>query len=146
MLDKVIISDASIEHIESLRELMIDLGYDTTLEEMEERFKVIYSHPDYKTFIASVNNKVVGMTGTMQSHFYEQNGKCVRILALVASRSSRQTGIGKTLIDAVESWAKQIGATSVLLNCSIREERDRAHEFYNKRGYTVRSLGYIKRV
>ena len=110
------------------------------------RYSSISSHPDYKTFVACSGRIVTGMAGAMQSFFYEQNGIYVRVLALVTVPSFRYQGIGNALLEVVEKWASGIGAKSVLLNCGNREERQAAHDFYQKRGYVIKSSGYLKRL
>jgi len=143
---QLVIKEAVKEDVIALSYLMQELGYETSLEEMQVRFDHIHNHIDYKTFIAWLDKKVVGMAGTTQNYFYEQNGKYVRVLALIVNHSYRHRGIGKILLEAVENWAIEIGATSVLLNCGNRDERKQAHEFYNSRGYEVKSSGYIKKL
>lgn len=125
---------------------MKDLGYQSSPEEMQVRFDHIHNHMDYKTFIAHIDKKVVGMAGASQNYFYEQNGKYVRVLALIINHFYRRRGIGKILLETVENWAKEIGATSVLLNCGNRNERKEAHKFYQNRGYQIKSSGYFKKL
>jgi GNAT superfamily N-acetyltransferase len=145
MQTKLSIRDAGKEDAEAMSKLMTDLGYHTSSEEMLERFEHIAQHADYKTLLACIDDGVVGMAGAMQSYFYEQNGTYARLLVLVTSPSHRQLGIGKALLQAVEDWARKINASSVFLNCGNREERQQAHPFYKKHGYTVRSSGYFKK-
>jgi len=143
---QLIIKDATAEDILALAGLMNDLGYPTTPEEMGLRFGHIFNHSEYKTFVVCLNEEVVGMAGVTQNYFYEQNGKYVRVLAFVINHSYTRKGIGKLLLKAVENWAIEIGATSVLLNCGNREERNEAHKFYQDRGYQIKSYGYFKKL
>lgn len=142
----ILIRDATKDDAVALANLMNELGYPTSLEEMEIRFKNIYDHPDYKTLVACANNQIVGMAGVVQNYFFEQNGKYVRIVAFVISNSYRNKGIGKQLLQAVEVWAKKTGATSIFLNCGNRDERKHAHKFYQDNGYQIKSSGYVKRL
>ncbi len=142
--EQIIIRQAVKDDFLSLSELMNYLGYKTTTEEMQERYENISSHDDYKTFVASIGNKVVGMAGATKNFSYEHNGKYVRVIALVINPAFRQKGIGKELMQVVENWAKEVGASIILLNCGNRDERKQAHEFYTHIGYTVKSSGYIK--
>lgn len=144
--DQIVIRHAFKDDFLSMGTLINDLGYKTTSEEMQKRFENIRNHSDYKTFVASMNGKIVGMVGATQNFSYEQNGKYVRVIALVINPSYRQKGFGTKLMQIVEDWAKEIGASSVLLNCGNREERKQAHDFYNYLGYTIKSTGYIKKL
>src|SRR5688572_4388145 len=107
---KIIIREAQQPDIFALSELMNELSYDTTLDEMKVRFENIQNQRDYKTFVAAVDTDILGMVGLMKNCSYEQNGIYVRVLALVTRSSFRQKGIGKKLMDAAENWAKEIGA------------------------------------
>lgn len=71
----ILIRDATEDDLEALANLMNELGYPTTLEEMKMRFHHISNHPDYKTFIVCTENEIVGMAGLTQNYFFEQNGK-----------------------------------------------------------------------
>ena len=143
---KIIIRQAETGDISALTELMNELGYTTTMDEMKTRFENIQNHPDHKTFIALTDSKISGMVGVTKNFSYEQNGIYVRVLALVTHSRFRKRGIGKKLMEVAENWAKEIGAEKVLLNCGNREERAIARLFYEKIGYQVKSSGFIKKL
>ena len=143
---KIIIREAEPSDIFALTELMNELGYDTTMDEMKTRFENIQDHKDYKTFIAIDETEILGMVGLSKNYSYEQNGIYVRVLALVTRSRFRQKGIGKKLMDVAENWAKEIGADKVLLNCGNRDEREIAQLFYKKIGYQIKSSGFIKKL
>jgi GNAT superfamily N-acetyltransferase len=92
-----------------LSDLINDLGYVTSYDEMQKRFENIHNHSDHKTFVASIDKQIVGMVGATQNNSYEQNGKYVRVIALVTNPLFRQKGIGKKLMQVVEDWAKKLG-------------------------------------
>lgn len=142
----IIIREAEPTDVFPLTELMNELGYDTTINEMKTRFENIQNHMDYKTFLATDGTVILGMVGLSKNYSYEQNGIYVRVLALVTRSNFRQKGIGKRLMDVAENWARDIGASKVLLNCGNREEREIAQLFYNKIGYQIKSSGFIKKL
>ena len=78
---KLIIREAEPEDIFALTQLMNELGYDTTIDEMKIRFENIQSHKDYKTFVLTIDTQVSGMMGLTKNYFYEQNGIYIRVLA-----------------------------------------------------------------
>ena len=145
-LTSLIIREAEQSDIFALTGLMNELGYETTEDEMNIRFKKIHNHNDYKTFIASIDNQILGMVGLSRNYSYEQNGVYVRVLALVTSSTFRGNGIGKKLMEKAEGWAREIGADTVLLNCGNREERTIAQQFYLKIGYEIKSSGFKKKL
>ncbi|WP_267879771.1 GNAT family N-acetyltransferase [Pontibacillus marinus] len=58
----------------------------------------------------------------------------------------RRKGIGKILIEEVESWAEKQGAIAITLNSGNRSERAEAHQFYSSMGYTSKSIGFGKKL
>ena len=142
----LLIRQANKGDINVLTTLMNELGYNTLPEEMAERFNNIILQPNYNTLVACYKGTVAGMIGASHHYFYEQNGSYIRIVALVTLEAFREMGIGHALLQAIEHWAKEIGATSILLNCGNREVRKKAHEFYHKRGFESKSIGYLKKI
>ncbi|MBT1696663.1 GNAT family N-acetyltransferase [Fulvivirgaceae bacterium PWU4] len=132
--------------LNSLTGLTNELGYVTTIEQMKARMETILLLPDYWTFVAVVNNKVVGYVGVNKNYFWEQDGCFIRIQALVVSQQHRRLGIAQKLVETVEMLARQLGARLIILNCGNREERRQAHQFYPKMGFEPKSTGYVKRL
>ncbi|WP_245830958.1 GNAT family N-acetyltransferase [Sediminibacillus massiliensis] len=130
--------------VDQLADLMGELGYPTTVDEMRERFKKIHSNPLYCTFIAEHDGKVAGMVGMMKGLPYEKNESYVRIVALVVHSVYRNQGIGESLMKAAEEWAKSQGASKLVLNSGNREERKKAHQFYISRGFEGKATGFYK--
>jgi GNAT superfamily N-acetyltransferase len=143
---QVIIRDAHEGDIEALTMLMNDLSYPTTVAEMQERFKPIAVHPDYRTILAVVDDEIVGMAGLHKGNFYEKNGMYLRILAFVVKQNIRNKGIGKILIKASEDWAMGQGLHAIIINSGNRDDRKVAHVFYHKMGYTIKSSGFVKQL
>lgn len=140
------IREAEIKDIVALTDLMNELGYETTADEMKTRFTNIQNHPDHKTFVAVVNGQIAGMAGMTKNYSYEQNDIYIRVIALVVNHAFRKKGVGKVLMETSEAWAKEIGANAVLLNCGNREERTAARQFYQKIGYEIKSSGFVKKL
>ena len=143
---EVIIRDAHEGDLEAITLLMTDLSYPTTLEEMQERFKAIVAHPDYRTTLAVIDDEIVGMAGLHKGNFYEKNGMYLRILAFVVKRNVRNKGVGRILIKASEEWAAEQGLNAVIINSGNRDDRKAAHVFYHKMGYTIKSSGFVKQL
>ena len=144
--NELIIRDARIEDIQALALLMDDLGYPTHVEQMQTRFNRINSHPDYKTIVAELNDEVVGMAGLCKGIYYEMDGIYMRIVAFVVKESCRKMGIGKKMILAAEHWAVEQGLNTILINSGNRAERQTSHLFYEQMGYSVKSLGFVKKL
>src|SRR6187402_2507623 len=118
-----LIRDAHENDIPQLSVLITQLGYPCTAEEIRVRYTAITDKPDYRTLVITNGDEVIGMAGVTHGPWYEKNGTYVRLLAFVVSENYRGQGIGKLLIQAVEEWAKEIGANSVVLSSGNRDER-----------------------
>lgn len=139
--------EATSYDIPALTDLISQLGYPTSVEQMTSRFSAISNHADYQTILANDETETVGLIAMTKSLSWEYDGCFVRIIALVVRQSARQRGVGELLIHAAEQWATEIGATRLILNCGIRTERAAAHLFYPKMGFTATTTGvYSKKL
>ena len=132
--------------LNSLTVLTNELGYPTSVEQMKIRMEQILQLDNYWTFVAVVDNQVVGYVGLNKNYFWEQDGHFVRVQALVVKKEFRRHHVGQLLIETAEMHARQLRSRLVILNCGNREERNAAHQFYPRMGYEGKSTGYIKRL
>lgn len=138
----VAIRRAEIADAAALADLMTQLGYPTRASEMEMRMEAIRADRNYATFVALSEGKVCGMIGTFSCYTYEHNNPSARILALVVSEKMRGQRVGEALIGAAERDLAQRNIRRVAVNA--RFERKRAHEFYEKLGYTKNGFRLVK--
>jgi len=132
--------------IPELASLMNELGYPTSTQEMRIRYMALAAHPDYTTWVAEMDNQVIGMIGLIRQLYYEKNGIYIRIGALVINSHYRKKGIGKLLMQKAGEWAVETGASQVLLNSGNREERKDAHAFYQHLGFEPKTTGFVKTI
>lgn len=145
MNDKTtIIRQATPADVPALAALMNELGYTTTVAEMQARYELIQSHPDHATWVAVCHNEVAGMTGLIKNIYYEKNGLYIRVGALVVSSAYRKMGLGKALLQKAADWANELGIKQLYLNSGNREERKEAHAFYQHLGFEPKSTGFVK--
>lgn len=144
--EDILIRKFQSKDISFLTELTNELGYPTSVEQMTLRMNTIVELKNYWTFVAVIQNVVVGYIGLNKNYLWEQDGYYIRIQALVVGSKFRKLGVGKELINSAEELAKQIGTNLLLLNCGNREERKVAHKFYQQVGFEQKSIGYIKRL
>ena len=69
---KTIIREAEPTDIFDLTELMTELGYATSIDEMKTRFENIKNHKDHQTFVATDGKEILGMVGLSKNFSYEQ--------------------------------------------------------------------------
>jgi GNAT superfamily N-acetyltransferase len=143
-IERLVIRSALSQDIPGIAELMTELGYPTSSEEMLARYDQIAIHPDYRAIVAVTDKHLVGMIGLIRCHYFEKNGTYVRIAATIVKSEFRRHGIGRKLMQSAENWAAEVGANSIMLNCGNRPERAEAQLFYSGLGYQLKSSGFIK--
>lgn len=139
-----IIRLATAKDVPDLAALMNELGYPTTVDEMQQRFDLLQPHADYCTWVAVCNNQVAGMVGLVRSIYFEKNGWYIRVGALVVNKAFRKMGLGKALLQKATDWAIECSITQIHLTSGNREERIDAHAFYKHLGFEPRSTGFVK--
>ena len=143
-MENLIFRDAVFSDCESLAFLMAQLGYPTTTQQMQDRFAVIKKQEDYKTIIAEMDGKIIGMSGMIKLYFWEQDGFYLKIQAFVIDKAYHRKGIGKLLMYECEKYARLKKAKVIALTSGNRSEREDAHHFYPAMGFTASSTGYKK--
>jgi len=135
---------AEMNDAAALAQLMRELGYETTMPEMQTRMARIAADERYRTFVALGDGKVCGMIGTFSSLSYEHNDLGGRILALVTLRTMRRHGIGSALIASAEQDFAQRGIRRIAL--TTRLSREDAHKFYESLGYRRNGWRFVKQL
>jgi RimJ/RimL family protein N-acetyltransferase len=87
---------------------------------------------------------VVAYVRTVEACSVMAARKCVILDALVTHPDHRRTGVGRSLVRAVENWARERGATAVEIG--VHEFNREAREFYERLGYTTQTRRLEKRI
>lgn len=139
----VFIRYANEKDLADLTSLITELGYKTTESEVICRLSKLNSNPDYHTLVAEIDNQVVGLLGLHIGIAYEFTGCYGRIVCLVVDHHYRKNGIGKQLIARAKKIVIEQGGNAITLNSGTRTEREDAHRFYLKNGFTAKSTGFV---
>jgi GNAT superfamily N-acetyltransferase len=115
--------------------LSTQLGYPSTPDQIERRFALVAEAPDARVWVAECGEgNVVGwihLFGTRQV----ESDPGAEIGGLVVDESTRGRGIGRALLEAAESWARERGYRAISVRSNV--VRSSAHDFYKSRGYDV---------
>ena len=133
---------AKLSDAPALASLMCKLGYETVSDEMRPRLKSILRDARYSTFVAKIGKELCGMVGTLTHMSHEHNDPSGKIVALVASKKQRRSGVGRALIAAAEKDFAKRNVTRVTL--TTRLERHEAHRFYKALGYSRTGFRFAK--
>ena len=110
-----------------------EMGYDFPAEETAQNLKRLLDDPRSKIYVAVVDEQVVGYIHAADYDLlYAPHMK--NILGIAVVKRYRNCGIGRALLQAVESWSGDTGASAVRLVSS--ESRTGAHAFYRSCGYS----------
>jgi GNAT superfamily N-acetyltransferase len=122
---------------EAAGRLIGELGYPLTREETKRRIAMVLQAVDHRTWVYEDDGAVVGILHAFHRPAFD-NPPEVMVQALVVSGSHRSKGVGEALMRVAESWAHEMGCGSVSLYSRV--DRDRAHQFYERLGYTKASV------
>lgn len=138
------IRSMKIEDVFQIEQLMNQLGYPSSVTQLQNRFQKIMDLHDYQTLVAEIDSTIVGLIGMAKQFAYEFDGPYVRVMALVVHEDYRGMKIGHNLMQAAENWAVENECVAVTLNSGNRPERIGAHQFYERLGYVGKSTGFSK--
>lgn len=118
--------------VDRVADLLTQLGYPSTPQQIARRFTRIDGRDDQALLVADDGNGVVGWMH-VGAHPYLESDDSGEILGLVVADGQRSRGIGAALVGAAETWATEHGCQ--VLRVRSRITRDRAHAFYERGGF-----------
>jgi GNAT superfamily N-acetyltransferase len=116
----------------SIADLCIQLGYDTSKEEVEPRLKKALGDERNITCVAEVDGKTVGWLQVAMKQTIE-SGEYAEITGLVVDKASRGKGIGRILVEHAEEWARKVGQQRIRVRMNVI--RKDAPLFYRALGF-----------
>ncbi|MEI5994664.1 GNAT family N-acetyltransferase [Candidatus Enterococcus mansonii] len=129
----MMIREAKIEDIEAINQLNTYLlNHEYRFEEAKEQLSYILSSPVNKLFVQEAEGKVVGYI-QLSEYVCTYGPKLMNVMALVVDETLHGQGLGKSLLNHAEQWAKEAGVKGIRLNSGV--ERTEAHKFYEHQGY-----------
>ncbi|GAB3424977.1 GNAT family N-acetyltransferase [Flindersiella endophytica] len=139
----VAIRPATLTDAAAVTGLLHQLGYPAnTVPEVRERLAVWAASPSDASVLVAVagadgcgreRERVVGVVAVAAVPYLEKPGRWARIVALVVADDARSQGVGRRLVSAAETAARDLGCVATELTSARR--RVRAHAFYRANGY-----------
>jgi len=135
----VTIRDAGSADAEAIAELLGQLGYPTEPAAIGPRLERLGIVGD-RVVVAELDGQVTGLAHLQVSPTIEHERPAAKLGALIVDESRRGEGIGRALVEAMETEARARGCGVFLLTTS--ERRDDAHEFYERLGLELTGRRY----
>jgi GNAT superfamily N-acetyltransferase len=117
---------------ERVADLTTQLGYPATAADIARRFARIGGASNQALIVADEGGEAIGWIH-VALHANLETDTSAEIVTLVVDERHRGRGIGKSLVEAVESWA--IAKDCRALRVRSRIARERAHAFYERDGF-----------
>ncbi|MBU2510006.1 GNAT family N-acetyltransferase [bacterium] len=134
--------DATVEDSSVIADLMTQIDFPNTPEEMEQRLNELLNLPDYHAIVAEKDGKVIGMLGVFLGRKFEKKDLFGRILTMAVDKEYRFKGIGGLLMEQAEKWLISKGANLVVIYSG--EDSSSAHGFYKQQGFQKSGVRFIK--
>jgi GNAT superfamily N-acetyltransferase len=100
--------------------------------EWEQRAAAGSEGSDRTTFVAAVDNEVVGLVGGYRE---EPSSATVELVSMWVAPHARKRGVGAALVDAVIGWAAATNATTIGL--WVTRGNTPAERLYNSKGFVT---------
>ena len=115
-------------------ELATQLGYSTSAAQMGTRLAGLLDRPDHVVLVAERDDRVVAwIHGTVR--LLVESDPYVEIGGFLVDEAHRGQGIGRGLLQALESWALGRGYRRLRVRSNVL--REDARRFYQGRGFAV---------
>ena len=137
---EVSIQSGGKEHLKGIHGLVLDWGYSVSEPATLEWLHTLLNSPNHDIFVAVSNDSVSGWA-VVEKRILLGEGYICEITGLVVSSESRRLGIGKLLVNAVETWSKNLGLSRVVVRSNLN--RLESHEFYPSVGFELTKTTHV---
>jgi GNAT superfamily N-acetyltransferase len=120
------------------------LGYPCLPDEALARMRAVAAEHDQALLVAERDGHLCGLLALDLMYYLPLGARTCRITTLVVATTHQGEGIGRELLQAAETWARQAGAARI--EVSSAAHREKAHAFYRACGYSDGSVRFVKRL
>jgi GNAT superfamily N-acetyltransferase len=118
-----------------------ELGYPSSINDIETRLPALLSSADHLVLVAAdANDRAVAWLHASARRQLESEA-FVQIAGLVVAEPHRNKGLGSRLLAHAEAWAHKNGVPLVRVRSNVI--RTRAHSFYIRAGYSLVKTSHL---
>jgi GNAT superfamily N-acetyltransferase len=120
---------------EQIAQLSGELGYPSTAAQVATRLRQLKPTSKHAVFVAESPDAATGLIGWVHvsvAHLLECDMRA-EVNGLIVAEGQRSAGAGAKLLEAAEEWARRRGCRGMNVRSNVI--RERAHKFYERRGY-----------
>ena len=132
---------ATIDDAAEIARLSAELGYPSSVQQIEERLSSLLANPDQFIAVAGHSGGVLVGWVAAESRLLLESGRRGEITGLVVEAATRRSGVGARLLAAVESWAENRGHASIVVRSNV--SRTESHPFYVAHGYSQTKTQHV---
>lgn len=111
-----------------------ELGNPVNADNTALHYDRIKDDERYKTFVALIEDEVVGFVSSVQSFAIGFEGSFMQITGIAVKKEMQHKGIGTKLLLHMKDYARANGVYNIGLNSGYK--RTAAHAFYQRNGYS----------
>lgn len=141
---RYLIRKAAESDAEGISHLLEQLGYELSAGSVVGRLRK-YRETGGSVWVASEGTRVIGFLSFHTLQYFHAEGIGGRITAMCVDRENRRRGIGRALLNAMESVAEGLGCQRVEVT-SGNHRKDEAHKFYEASGYAFWTGRFLKQI
>lgn len=138
------IRDAVAADASGVAALLGELGYPSSEEQARARIERIGSRDDCRIRVFAEGDAILGLISMQLIHAIEHDVPVLHLTALVVASAARRRGVGRTLIDDAEAFARRSGCARINVGSGLR--RADAHAFYESIGFTRSGVRFRRTV
>ena len=144
MLAPMQVRSAASTDAESIADLMRQLGYELSPEEVLSKLELIEASPDDRVFIAVEGGRLIGCLSAHSHELFHVEGRLGRITSLVVDQVARNRGVGRALVE--EALKHFRAAACIRVEVTSGDHRESAHAFYKALGFAEDERRFIIRM
>ena len=140
----VTIRDAGPRDAPALVELVGQLGYPASAEQLVARLARLAGSSEDRCVVAELEGELVGLASIHTSLSVVHDRPAAKLSAIVVGERHRGRGIGQALVAALEAEARARGCHVLFLTTA--EHRAGAHAFYRRLGFAETGRRFAKQL